>query len=372
MSAPPYRSGPLVWLSIIGGTTLLLFLLQKILWLVVPSLLALLVYYLLLPAVRRLILLGMSIENAVTLVSLGAFAVIGSMLLVFFPSLAARASNWEDWLGRYLEGGMTFMVDALRQLENNIAFLSHAKLADNAREAIAEFSATFITRHLGDALMTVAAWTPSLLLAPFLAFFFLRDGPRFKKFLTRAVPNAYFERTLKLLEEVDRTARLYFQGLLKLTVLDALCLAVGLWLLGINAPLLLGILTAVLAWVPYIGSILGCALVVLVVATDFPGQTDLAYGAITLFILVRLLDDFVFMPLTIGRSLHMHPLLTVLMIFVGGAVAGVTGLMLALPLLGVMMVLGEAIGQIVNDPRLRARHRYAERLLRRRIQADLH
>jgi predicted PurR-regulated permease PerM len=77
------------------------------------------------------------------------------------------------------------------------------------------------------------------------------------------------------------------------------------------------------------------------------------------------------MPLTIGRSLHLHPLLTVLMIFVGGAVAGVTGLMLALPLLGVMMVLGEALGQIVSDPRLRARHLYAKRLSGKRVRFDL-
>jgi hypothetical protein len=81
----------------------------------------------------------------------------------------------------------------------------------------------------------------------------------------------------------------------------------------------------VLAWVPYVGSILGGLLVVLVVATDFPDSPSMAYWAIGLFGLVRLLDDFVYMPLTIGKSLELHPLVTVLMIFVGGAVAGVAG-----------------------------------------------
>ena len=157
---------------------------------------------------------------------------------------------------------------------------------------------------------------------PVSAFFFLRDGWRFKMFLSRAVPNAFFERTLYLLDQVDYTARLYFQGLIKLTVLDALCLACGLWLIGVSAPFVLGLATAVLAWVPYVGSILGCLLVVLVAATDFPGDPAMAYAAIGLFIWVRLLDDFFFMPITIGRSLKLHPLLTVVMIFVGGAVAG--------------------------------------------------
>ncbi len=77
------------------------------------------------------------------------------------------------------------------------------------------------------------------------------------------------------------------------------------------------------------------------------------------------------MPMTIGRSLNMHPLLTVVMIFVGGATAGVAGLMLALPLLGVVMVLGETWGEIVTDPRLRARHAYAKELMQRQVTRDL-
>jgi predicted PurR-regulated permease PerM len=86
---------------------------------------------------------------------------------------------------------------------------------------------------------------------------------------------------------------------------------------------------------------------------------------------VRLLDDFVFMPLTIGKSLNMHPLLTVLMIFVGGAVAGVPGLMMVLPVLGVIMVLGETIGLLVTDPRLRARHAHERALRHRLVTHDL-
>jgi hypothetical protein len=111
-----------------------------------------------------------------------------------------------------------------------------------------------------------------------------------------------------------------------------------------------------LAWVPYVGSIVGCMLVVMVASTDAPADPAVAYMAIGVFIAVRLLDDFVFMPLTLGRSLHIHPLITVLMIFIGGSVAGVAGLMLVLPLLGVVMVVGETLGRLITDPRLRARH----------------
>jgi predicted PurR-regulated permease PerM len=248
--------------------------------------------------------------------------------------------------------------------------LAEARLTETAAQKL-QSSAGSMAEHIESLAMGIAAWTPSLLLAPFLAFFFLKEGARFKRFLARAVPNAFFEKTLYLLHEVDQTLRAYFTGLMKLTVLDTVTLAAGLWILGFPGALALGFICAVLAWVPYVGSILGGLVVVLVAATDFPAAPAMAYWAVALFILARLLDDFVYMPLTVGKSLHMHPLVTVLMIFAGGAVAGISGLMLVLPLLGVVMVVGETIGKVVTDPRLMARHRHAKALRRKLASADL-
>ncbi len=135
-------------------------------------------------------------------------------------------------------------------------------------------------------------------------------------------------------------------------------------MIGIPNAFALGLMAAVLAWVPFVGSVIGCVIVVLVAATDFPSDPWVVYAAVALFLFVRLLDDFVFMPLTVGRSLHMHPLPTVVLIFVGGAVAGITGLILVLPLAGVIMVVAGTIGGIVNDPRLRARNSFANELAR--------
>ncbi|OQA33355.1 MAG: hypothetical protein BWY57_01258 [Betaproteobacteria bacterium ADurb.Bin341] len=368
---PEYQSGPLVWLGVIAGTCLMLFLFQQILWLVVPFLLALILYYALLPLKQRLVLAGFSHNLAATLVSLAVGALVVVALMVSLPWLTAEAAKWQESSARYLDGGLNLLMATLKKLETQFAVLARLRLSAELTQGISEFSEHFAQKHLAGALMTLAAWAPSLLLAPFVAFFMLRDGWRLKRFVGQSVPNAFFERTLYLLDQLDRTARLYFVGLLQLTLLDTLFLAAGLWLLGISAPLVLGLVTAVLAWVPYVGSIAGCLLVVLVAATDFPAQPQVAYGAVLLFLLVRLLDDFFFMPLTVGKSLNIHPLLTVLMIFIGGAVAGIAGLMLVLPVLGLAMVLGETLGRVVTDPRLRARHAHARRLREMEAAADL-
>jgi predicted PurR-regulated permease PerM len=364
------HSGPLVWVSIIAATCLLLAALQKLLWLTVPFLLALILYYLLQPAMQALIYAGVRRTTAAGVVMSAFLGAIVLALVQILPRFGARMLDWQATVTRYLEGGNALLDRTLRVLEANWSVFAKARLADVAAERLAELSGS-LTGYLEPLVVGAAAWAPTMLLTPFLAFFFLRDGREFLRFLARAVPNAFFERTLDLLAEVDRTARAYFQGLLWLTVLDTLTLGIGLWLLGFPGAWLLGLLCAVLAWLPYIGSILGGLLVVLVAATDFPQSPDMAWWAVGLFVLARLLDDFIYMPLTIGKSLRMHPLLTVVMIFVGGAVAGVTGLMLVLPVLGVVMVVGQTLGQLLTDARLVARHRHAKRLRREKAELDL-
>jgi predicted PurR-regulated permease PerM len=367
------RSGPFVWTGIIGVTCLLLVLLEHMLWLVLPFILGTVMYYILLGPMQRLLRAGFTRNVSATLVCIVFYGatVLLVMAAMTWTSTPGDTDSWHETGALYLDGGVAFVRNTMTLLEAKFPILAEMHLTSIVNKRFKAYTDNFAQRHLTTILLGAAGWLPSLLLAPFLAFFFLRDGLRFKKFLARAVPNAYFERTLFLLHQVDQTARRYFEGLLKLTVLDTIVLGFGLWVIGVSSPLLLGLISALLAWVPFVGSIVGCMMVVVVAATDAPANPLIAYGAIVVFILARLLDDFVFMPLTLGRSLHIHPLVTVLMIFIGGALSGVAGLMLVLPLLGVVMVVGETMGRLMTNPRLRARHRYARRLRDKQASADL-
>jgi predicted PurR-regulated permease PerM len=364
------RGGPIVWTLIVLITCVLLFVLQKILWLVVPALLALILYYALHPMMRRFIYAGMNREAAAALAMAGFLAVMTVIGVIMTPWTASRLGSWHDIVLGYVQGGMNLLTVSLHNLEKSWPTLANARLAETVANRFAD-AAGRMSEHIEPFAVGVMGWTPALLLAPFLAFFFLRDGLRFERFLASTVPNAFFEHSLYLLHSVDQTLRAYFKGLLKLTILDTLTLAAGLAFLGFPGAFALGLLCAVLAWIPFVGSILGGLVVVLVAATDFPNDATMAYWTIALFVLARLLDDFVYMPLTIGKSLHMHPMLTVLMIFIGGSIAGVAGLVLVLPLLGVVMVIGETIGQVVTNDRLVERYRHEKALRRAAASGDL-
>jgi predicted PurR-regulated permease PerM len=384
-------SGPLVWLGIITTTCLLLVLFQTMLWLVLPVLLAVVFYYLLSPLVNVAMARGLTRARAVFIVT----ALLVALLLVFglsvAPKVASATHDLPDKVQEYSQVGYRLFLNARETLFHYFPFLqprsssglppggkfgfvggeatpAPAAPSDEVTGEVANLPA----EYSGDIALQLLHWIPSLFLVPYITYFLLLDGPRFKRFIVQAIPNAFFEKTLYLFYRIDDQLRRYFQGMLALTALDAVALGCGLWCLGLNAPFTLALVAAVMAWLPYLGSIGGGLLVVLVAAHHAPDNYWLPYEVVGLFISVRLLDDFVFLPLTVGRSLRMHPLVTILMILLGGAVAGVAGLLLVMPVLGVVMVAGQIVGELVTDERILARHRHARYLSRARARTDLY
>jgi predicted PurR-regulated permease PerM len=406
-------SGPIVWLGIIVTTCLLLVLFQTVLWLVMPILISVVSYYILSPLVHMAMSRGMTRSRAVLIVTILLTIFLAALAVIISPRIAKVANNWQAKVGDYAQSGAKLVVAAQKTIGKLTVFTaSHraptspfapkdktgadslpkekaatpavakpdAKVpgadetpaaSESDTDALDDQVAAWTDKNFGDLAFELLRWIPSVLLIPYMTYFFLLDGPRFKRFLVQAIPNAFFEKTLYLFYRVEDQLRRYFQGLLALTALDGTCLGIGLWCLGLNAPFFLGAIAAVMAWLPYLGSIAGGLLVVLVAAHDFPANPWLPYQVVAVFAVVRLLDDFVFMPLTVGRSLSMHPLVTVLMILLGGAVAGVAGLLLVMPVLGVVMVAGQIIGELLTDQRILARHIHAKELRRRRARIDL-
>ena len=356
--------GVLTWGVIIIVTCLILYLFERVLWLVVPGLLALVGYYCLHPLVQALVRAGLKHRTAGKVVA-GLLFLAMVLGVIWLLSLAAtRAANWQAVTAHYVQEGLDFLGKTEGLVAEKLPLVKRSALVRSTPTNLDAAAEQFVDNYLGGLLLQMLHWLPSLLLVPYLTYFMLQDGNRFKKHVIRSVPNAFFEKTLLLFDRVDRSLQSYLVGLVKLTCLDTACLGLGLCLLGISHPVLLGLIAAVLAWVPYLGSVAGGVLVTMVAATDYPNEPVTIYGCVVLFICVRLLDDFVFLPATVGRSLRFHPVLSVLMLFLGAAVAGPAGLLLVLPVLGVVAVLTETLRQILTDERLRTRYRHARQLQR--------
>ena len=360
---PLPQPGAITLLVVILITCALLFLLQKMTWFVVPVLLALMFYYCVRPVMRALVDRGMRHKTAAKLVWLLLQLVTVTIVLAGGLLMAAKAGTWQNELGRYVAGGQALLLKTAGALERAVPIFQSMDLTAQIDQNVQQFTNRFAEKKLLPIFLQSLRWLPSLLLVPYFIYFMLNDSDRLKKYIIKSVPNAFFEKALLLFSRLDTSLQNYFQGLLLLTLMDTTCLGLGLAVLGIHNAIWLGLAAAVLAWIPYVGSVIGCVLVVLIAATDFPEKTWTPYLCLALFLGVRALDDFVFLPLTIGRKLRVHPLLSVLMLFLGATVAGATGLVLALPLFGVIAVIGETVSQVVTDRKLRARYRAARQLV---------
>ncbi len=379
-SGPSQRSleHPILWVGVIVGTLGAIVLLDRVAWLALPLILAVVFYYLVQPFLGKLQHWGVPPNQA-----LAIFLVLASILcvvaaLTVLPALLDSLTRFQNQLPETMQRLSQIASESLRALEERLPLAKKAKLADGLEARINFFAQGKGAEFAGDAALFAFKWLPSLLLVPFLTFFFLRDGAAFHQLIMRAVPNAFFEKTLILFDRMDRQMHAYFRGMFWLTVLDTVTLGLGLWLLGmgqgvftLQQALLLGLVCAVFAWVPYVGTAVGGLIAVCVCALQAPHHPQLLFGVVLLFLGVRLLDEFLYTPMTVGRALHMHPLVTVMMIFAGGMLGGVYGLLLAMPLLGIFAVLGQMFGEIWFDPRLRARHAARNLLEKQLASKDL-
>jgi predicted PurR-regulated permease PerM len=169
-------------------------------------------------------------------------------------------------------------------------------------------------------------------------------------------PAQYVESLLGILADVDSTLGAYIRG----QMIEGACVgavtAAGLALFGFDGALLFGIATGAMNLVPMMAPIVGGALALLF--GYFQGlSTSALIGIFFLFLLVRLLDDFVFIPFVLGHSVALHPVMILFAVLAGFEIGGFVGLVVAVPLTAVLkVVLGAIFGERRLTPVLDGRH----------------
>jgi putative permease len=178
---------------------------------------------------------------------------------------------------------------------------------------------------------------------PFLVFFFLKDGRMMKKQFIGIVPNRYFEFALDLVYKMDVQLGNYLRSQFTDAVVFGMLATIALWLLGVKYFLFIGVFAGLANLIPYVGPIAG-ALPAVAVALFDTGDVTLALQIVLAFIILKLTDDMLVQPLLVAKGVHLHPLLVLLAIIIGGDLFGMLGMLLAVPATGfVKVVLQESI-----------------------------
>ena len=187
-------------------------------------------------------------------------------------------------------------------------------------------------------VLDAASLLISIVLIPFMVFFLMKDGRKFKKEFVSIVPNKYFEFSLYLLHKINVQVGNYLRG----QVLDATIvglLATGaLWVLGVKYFIMIGLFAGIANIIPYFGPVTG-AVIAIIVSILQTGDFHLASYVILAFIIIKLLDDAIILPMVMSKSVHISPLTVLLAIMIGGKLFGVLGMLLSIPVAGFIKVI---------------------------------
>jgi predicted PurR-regulated permease PerM len=194
-----------------------------------------------------------------------------------------------------------------------------------------------------------------VVLTPFFVFFLLRDWPSFSKQILRLIPPPYVEKTISMLCETDILVGSYLRGLSLDCLAVAAIAAIGLSALGIEYPITLGILTGVANVVPYFGPLTAFLTSAMIALLQF-GELGPVFRVLAFYAALRIFDDLVIQPLTVGKSVKLHPMLLVITIIGGERLFGVGGMVIAVP----VVTISQKLLSILME------YRQMEKLARRR------
>ena len=179
--------------------------------------------------------------------------------------------------------------------------------------------------------------TLALILVFLSLAYMLIDGPNFFRYVLRFVPAEHRAHVEYLSDEIHRVLGRYLRGQLVLIGLMSAVTFVALeWLFRLPYALWVAILTGSLEIIPLIGPITAGA-IACTVGFAQGGPSEAAGLAITYFVL-RQVEDQLVMPIIVGRAVHVHPLVTIFAVLTGEKIAGVLGMILAVPIAAAIKV----------------------------------
>lgn len=221
--------------------------------------------------------------------------------------------------------------------------LSETEIDLSFKDFIAEhisfdFLRTFasVARSIFDAFISVFSIT-------FITFFFMKEDGLFYSLVTLFFPERYKKNATHALDSVTRLLSRYFRGLMleSIMLLGVISIVMAIWGIELDDALFIGLIMGVMNVIPYAGPFMGgIASVCVGIVTPIAGMSvgDTVTIIIFSLIFIKILDDFVLQPTLYSERVQAHPLEIFLVILVAGSMAGIWGMLLAIPSYTVLRV----------------------------------
>ncbi|OEF96313.1 AI-2E family transporter [Desulfuribacillus alkaliarsenatis] len=297
-----------------------------------PFVVAIIIAYLLNPLVNFLHQKGFSRLVAVLFIYTVSILLIIWFLVAYIPAFVIQLKEFIEHLPDILvsvEGWINPFYQNLYVLPESVQLgieSSFIKVEQGITEQISNLF-TFI----GNSLTKIIAFV----VVPFVVFYMLKDLQVLENFLITIVPKKYRHGILKLFRNIDEALGNYIRGQITVCLVVGVLSYIGYLIIDMKYALVLALIVAITNIVPYLGPIIGAAPAVFIAATISP---IMIVKVLVVNITVQQLEGNVISPQIIGKKLQLHPLSIILALLLGGQIAGVLGLIFAVPVLAVLKV----------------------------------
>ncbi|GAB2832570.1 AI-2E family transporter [Streptomyces chlorus] len=286
---------------------------------VIPVLLALLGTALLRPLHRRMVRAGVQRSLSAGLTCVAVVAVVGGAVYIVVSALIDSGDQIIASLRTAAKGLSEHFGAAGTSLDD---------IAANARGLLSKFGGTAASGVISGVSVVGQALAMAVL-ALLLVFFFLRDSDRAAEALRGLVPRGSGDVVLAMARRAFEAVEGFMRGTTFIAFIDALCITIGLLVLDVPGAVGLGALVFVGAYIPYLGAFISGAVAVLVALAD--RGFLIALWALGVVLAVQLLEGHVLQPMIQSRTVQMHPAVIMIAITAGASVAGIVGMLMAVP-----------------------------------------
>lgn len=305
------------------------FLLRQVL---IPFVVALALSYVLEPPVRSLHRRGLHRISAILVVYALVGLLIGLVVVFLIPQFLQELGELSREIPKYTKR-LSALASTWQKKYSSFPLPDSVRHAvDNGIKGLEGESLKAITSTVESIWgLAGSAWT--LILVPFLSFYMLKDAEYFRRLFTKVIPPETRSYWLSLLQDCDRVLSGFIRGQVIIAFIVGASLAVVAAVLRLPFPLLLGMIAGFGEFVPYFGPIIG-SVPAMVFAANQSSQTFLQM--LMAIIIIHQVEQAVLFPLIMGDSIGLHPLLVIFALLLGGHFFGLPGLIVAVPLAGIL------------------------------------
>lgn len=306
----------------------------------VPLIISGFLYYILNPVVGALqkVPLGktrhVSRGWAITIVMLLLLGILGALLLTLLPALVDQIAS--------LVKNIPVLVDTIQHWANQLSQINFSKEYgidfnfDKLQQEVQNIGKTVVSgmaTSLSAVIAKLTSFTVTAITVPVMTIYMLYDGNKLAPFIQKIFPSKQQARISDILGRLNQTLAQYISGQVLEMIFVGVFTAVGYFMIGQKYALLLGVFAGITNMIPYVGPYIGLVPALFVALTDSFWQ---AIWIIVVVLIVQQVDSNLIYPRVMGASLHVHPLTIIVLLLAAGNIAGIAGMILAVPFYAVI------------------------------------